>query len=76
MCTFDHNFLYQRNSPGIIYIECGKRLDGLTKRRKSCILCSVIVLQKLAKPVTGGVPAGAPFFIYGGQKNAKAVFIV
>ena len=29
--------------------------------------------RKLAKPATGGVPVGTPFFIYGGTQYAEAV---
>ena len=38
----------------------------LTNAEISVILYPVIRLQKLAWPVTGGAPAGAPFFIPGG----------
>ena len=39
----------------------------LTNAEISVILYPVIRLQKLAWPVTGGVPAGAPFFICQGH---------
>ena len=35
---------------------------GLTKVIAYVILPSVIALQKPARPATGGVPAGIPFF--------------
>lgn len=39
-----------------------EQYEELTQACKSCILCMVIVLRKLAKPATWGVPAEAPFF--------------
>ena len=43
----------------------------LTNAEISVILYPVIRLQKLAGPVTGGVPVGAPFFITEGDDMAK-----
>ena len=43
----------------------------LTNAIPLATLDSVIRLQKLAGPVTGGVPAGAPFFITEGDDMAK-----
>ena len=37
-------------------------MNLLTFQTHFVILCSVIVLRKLAKPVTGGEPAGTPLF--------------
>ena len=48
---------------------------GLTLPFPCCILCSVIELQKLAKPATGGVPAGTPFFTTEEQRYAETVFV-
>ena len=38
----------------------------LTKHFFAYILCSVIELQKPVGPATGGVPAGTPFYTFGG----------
>ncbi len=44
--------------------SCEKQL---TKLLFSCMMCSVIVLQKLAWPATRGVPAGTPLLFFQGE---------
>lgn len=48
----------------------------LTSSRKTAILSLVIRLQKLAGPAIEGVPAGAPFPIFGGDVCGEAFLIL